>query len=114
MSVGKIDEAPGLARARQSLYGATAFGEIAVNRSASPSRWAILVVAIATLALAGCGRKGGLDLPPGAAAIKDTEAAVDPATPVKGDVFNSSSTVDLPPTAARGRKKPFVLDPLLD
>jgi predicted small lipoprotein YifL len=113
MPVAKIDEAPGLARARQSLYGAPAFGEIAVNRSASPSRWAILVVAIATLALAGCGRKGGLDLPPGAAAIQDTEAAqVESAAPVKGEVFGTAT--DLPPTASKGRKKAFILDPLLD
>jgi predicted small lipoprotein YifL len=115
MFVAKIDEAPGLASARQSLYGAAAFGEIAVNRSASPSRWAILVVAIATLALAGCGRKGGLDLPPGAAAVKDTEAAqVEAPAPVRQDVFNSPSNVDVPPAAAKGRKKAFILDPLLD
>jgi predicted small lipoprotein YifL len=114
MPLAKIDEAPGLARARQSLYGAAAIGDIAVNRSASPSRWAILVVAIATLALAGCGRKGGLDLPPGAAAVNDTSAAqVDADRQARPDLFISPTT-DAPPTASKGRKKTFLLDPLLD
>ncbi len=85
-----------------------------MNRSASPSRWAILVLAVATLALAGCGRKGGLDLPPGAAAVKDTEAAQQAeAEPAKGWVFDPSFGANAPPTAAKGRKKSFLLDPLL-
>jgi predicted small lipoprotein YifL len=97
------------------LYGAATIGDIDVNCTASPSRWAILVVAIATLALAGCGRKGGLDLPPGAAAIKDTEAAqVDADTQARPDVFISPAASDVPPRASKGRKKPFLLDPLLD
>ena len=37
-----------------------------MNRICRPvsSRWALAVLAAATLALAGCGRKGPLDLPP--------------------------------------------------
>jgi predicted small lipoprotein YifL len=96
------------------LYAAAAIGDIAVNRSASPSRWAILVVALATLALAGCGRKGGLDLPPNASAIRDTEAAQVEGEAPKADIFGSTAVVDAPPTASKGRKKPFLLDPLLD
>jgi predicted small lipoprotein YifL len=109
---GKIQSAPGLARARQSLYGAPANGDFAVNRSACPSRWAILVVAIAALTLAGCGRKGGLDLPPGAATLP--EPTVVEAEPAKGSVFDPSYGTNAPPTASKGQKKSFILDPLLN
>jgi predicted small lipoprotein YifL len=114
----KFHPASALARAGHSLYGAVAIGEIAVIRSARPSRWAILVVAAATLALAGCGRKGGLDLPPGAAAVQDTEAQVeaDTSAAAKGaNLLDSSFGANTAaPMAAKGRKKPFILDPLLD
>jgi predicted small lipoprotein YifL len=95
-------------------------GISAVIRSARPSRWALLVVAAATLALAGCGRKGGLDLPPGAAAAQAAQEAVpeydrEPAANKQGGgVFDPSFGANAPPTASRGRKKPFLLDPLLD
>jgi predicted small lipoprotein YifL len=76
------------------------------------------VVSAAVLALGGCGRKGGLDLPPtasvpaGAAAAQadaDAERAAS-----KPSVFNSNYGNDAPPTAPKGLKKPFVLDPLLN
>ena len=69
------------------------------------------------LALAGCGRKGPLDLPPTASAaavaprrrpIPTTEQASKPS------VFNPTYGADAPPAAAKGPKKPFVLDPLLN
>lgn len=64
------------------------------------------------LALAGCGRKGMLDLPPGAA---DTSAAAPATAPdTKGDVFNPSYGSNAPASAAKGRKRSTVLDPLLD
>jgi predicted small lipoprotein YifL len=88
-----------------------------VNRSNSPtsSGWAIVLLCATALALAGCGRKGGLDLPPNAAPqaaapAADTEA-VQAATP---SVFNPTYGSDAQATAPKGRKKPFVLDPLLD
>jgi len=69
------------------------------------------------LALGGCGRKGPLDLPPtassqqpAAAVPADTEA--DQAS--KPSVFNPSYGADAAPTAGRGPKRPFVLDPLLN
>jgi predicted small lipoprotein YifL len=75
----------------------------------------MLVVAATALALAGCGRKGGLDLPPGAAATADTEAAqVEAETAAKGGVFDPSFGANAPPVAAKGRKKAFLLDPLLN
>jgi predicted small lipoprotein YifL len=107
-----------------------------VNRSNSPtsSGWAIILLCATALALGGCGRKSGLDLPPGAphaaapqstapqaaatqstapeaaAPAADTEA-VQAATP---SVFNPTYGSEAQPAAPKGGKKPFVLDPLLD
>ena len=93
-------------------------GDLVVNRNYSPTsqRWAIIVLSAAVLALGGCGRKGGLDLPPNvpeqplaaAPADSDAEAASKPS------VFNPYYGTDAPPAATKGRKKAFVLDPLLD
>jgi predicted small lipoprotein YifL len=93
--------------------------DIAVNRttsSVSSKRAALVLIAVA-LALAGCGRKGGLDLPPNtpvqptAAASGNAEAD---ATANKGSLFDPSYGMNSPPAAAKGQKKPFVLDPLLN
>jgi predicted small lipoprotein YifL len=89
-----------------------------VNRISSPvsSRWALVLLAAATLALAGCGRKGPLDLPPNAstpaiaAAQTDTEAQREASKPT---LFDPSYGTDAPPTAPKGTKKSFILDPLL-
>jgi len=113
-----LDEAPGLARARQSLYGAVHFGDFVVISNYRPSSrgWAIIVLSVSALALGGCGRKAGLDLPPNAStassavpatADTETERAAQPG------VFNSTYGSEAAPVAAKGRKKPFVLDPLL-
>ena len=78
--------------------------------------WAIIVLSVTALALGGCGRKAGLDLPPNAStassaapatADTETERAAQPG------VFNSTYGSEAAPTASKGRKKPFVLDPLL-
>jgi predicted small lipoprotein YifL len=72
-----------------------------------------LALAVTALALSGCGRKAGLDAPPGAAAAATVEPqAGDPAT--KSGLFDTSSAASAPPQASKGRKKPFILDPLLD
>ncbi len=63
--------------------------------------------------LAGCGRKGGLDLPPNAPQLSgapDTEAE----RAAQPGVFSSTYGSDAAPTAPKGSKKKFVLDPLLD
>jgi predicted small lipoprotein YifL len=69
----------------------------------------------AVLALGGCGRKAGLDLPPNsgqpvaaAPADSDAEAAAKPS------VFNPYNGTDAAPAATKGPKKPFILDPLLN
>ncbi|WFU42269.1 lipoprotein [Bradyrhizobium sp. CB82] len=83
------------------------------------SGWAIIVLSLSALALAGCGRKGPLDLPPTASnastanvapAATDTEAEAQK-TP---SVFNPTYGADAAPAASKGKKKSFVLDPLLD
>jgi predicted small lipoprotein YifL len=99
------------------LYGAARIGDFVVNRTNSPtaSGWAIILLSAAVLALGGCGRKSGLDLPPrgpqqpvaAAPADSDAEAAAKPS------VFNPTYGADAPPAAAKGTKKSFILDPLL-
>ncbi len=86
-----------------------------MNPGSSPtsSRWAIILLSAAVLTLGGCGRKAGLDLPPhaSAAAAAQPEADAERAAP---SVFDSTYGSDAPPAAAKGHKKAFILDPLLD
>ena len=95
-----------------------------MNRNSSPfsPRWAIVLLAAFVLALTGCGRKGPLDLPPTGSQSSNTgsqssnaaptdTAAQQAATP---SVFNSGYGTDAPPAAAKGTKKSFILDPLLN
>lgn len=95
-------------------------GDITVNRPTRfvLSRGASLVVLAGALALAGCGRKGMLDLPPQASAQSSVTSApsVDPdaqSAASKGRALSTPSD-DGPPQAATGRKRSFILDPLLD
>ena len=84
------------------------------NFRPSSSGWAIILLSVTALALGGCGRKGGLDLPPNAAApqagVTDTEAE----RAAQPGVFNPTYGTDAGPSAPKGNKKKFVLDPLLD
>ncbi|MEH2505918.1 putative small lipoprotein YifL [Bradyrhizobium sp. AZCC 1578] len=84
------------------------------NYRPSSSGWAIIVLSVTALALGGCGRKGGLDLPPSAPpqaqATSDTEAE----RAAQPGVFNSTYGSEAGPSAPKGGKKKFVLDPLLD
>jgi predicted small lipoprotein YifL len=110
---------PALARARQSLYGAARIGDLFVTGKLSPraSGWAIIVLSAAALALGGCGRKSGLDLPPNASSQADTAAVAtdtEAERASKPSVFNPYYGTDAPPTAPRGTKKSFILDPLLN
>ena len=104
-----------LARLRQSLYGAARIGDFVVisNYRPSSSGWAIILLSVTALALGGCGRKGGLDLPPNAPQVSgasdtETERVAQPGT------FSATSTPDAGPSAPKGSKKKFILDPLLD
>ena len=82
------------------------------NYRPSSSGWAIILLSVTALALGGCGRKGGLDLPPNAPQVSgasdtETERAAQPG------VFNPSYGADAGPTAPKTGRKPFILDPLL-
>ena len=89
-----------------------------MNRNYSPtsSGWAIILLSAAVLALGGCGRKGGLDLPPTASSQAAVPAPDDTDAEQAGrpSVFNPYYGTDAPPAATKGRKKAFVLDPLLN
>ena len=80
-------------------------GDLIVTRSSSPkfSGWAIVVVSAAVLVLGGCGRKGGLDLPPNtppqAAAAAQADADHEPSAS-KPSVFNPYYGTDAPPAAS--------------
>jgi predicted small lipoprotein YifL len=88
-----------------------------VNRISSPwsSRWAAVLLTAAALALTGCGRKGPLDLPPNAQSVAPTQADADAERAAsKPSVFDPSYGTEAPPSAPKGSKRSFVLDPLLD
>jgi predicted small lipoprotein YifL len=84
--------------------------------SPTASGWIIMLLCAAALALGGCGRKGGLDLPsaapPQAAIAAPTDTEAEQAS--KPGVFNPYYGTEAPPAATKGRKKPFILDPLLN
>ena len=96
------------------MYGAAALGIFVVNRNYRPivRGWAIIVLGTAALALGGCGRKGGLDLPPNAQARADEAVVVDSEVG-KPSVFDPSFGSTASPPTPKGPKRAFVLDPLL-
>ena len=89
-----------------------------MNRNHRPTfqGWAVILLSAAVLALGGCGRKAGLDLPPNASAQADTAVLADSAAEraAKPGVFNPTFGTDASPTASKGTKRSFVLDPLLN
>ncbi len=72
----------------------------------------MILLAVTVVALAGCGRKGGLDLPRAstAAPVLDVE---DERPAGQGTLF-APVHGDENATAAKGSKRSFVLDPLLN
>ena len=85
-------------------------------------RLALIGALVASLGLAACGRKGPLDLPPGASAASEPQAAkpglMSGVSPLGGSPSSasSSSTVgpDGRPMAPKGEKKYIPLDVLLN
>ena len=103
------------------MYGAARFGDIAVNNRLRPtaSGWAVILLSVVALSLAGCGRKGGLDLPPSASGPSGPAASVAPTdteaeAAKQPSVFNSTYGTEAPPAAPKGARRSFILDPLLD
>lgn len=76
----------------------------------------MIVLSAAVLALGGCGRKGPLDLPPTASAeaVAAAQADADHEPRAKPTVFDPTYGTDAPPTATKGAKRSFILDPLLN
>ena len=92
-----------------------------MNRNYRPTSrgWTIILLSAAVLALGGCGRKGPLDLPPTASSQQQQSAAAahgetDTDQANKVSVFNPSFGADAAPTAGKGPKRPFIMDPLLN
>ena len=92
-------------------------------------RLCLLGALVAALALVGCGRKGPLSLPPGAAGVQDTKTAGVAASPVSGTPLeeptatpiggsaidgNAGVTPQGDPLAPVGPKKRIPLDALLN
>ena len=106
-----------LARLWQSLYGAARIGDFVVTRNyrLTSSGWAIILLSVTALALGGCGRKAGLDLPPSATNTSSQATATDSEAEraARPGVFNPAFGSDGAPEAPRGKKKSFILDPLL-
>ncbi len=92
-------------------------GEFALVRL----RWCLAVAAtsIAVLALAGCGRNGPLELPPGPAPAPQasTQLTTPDGRPVPGSPQDTAMKTGFDqygrPVAAPGERKSFILDPLL-
>ena len=83
------------------------------------SAWAVIVLSVVALSLAGCGRKGALDLPPSASDPSGPAASVAPTdteaeAAKQPSVFNSTYGTEAPPAAPKGARRSFILDPLLD
>jgi predicted small lipoprotein YifL len=84
------------------------------------TRWALILLGVTALALAGCGRKGPLDLPPTASSQQPTATAAvqpNPAAPPQAgtpNLFDPNNGAGTLPTAGKGPKRPFALDPVLN
>ena len=76
----------------------------------------MVAVAAVTLALAGCGRKGPLDPPPGASSLSAVEQGDtdEERAASKGNVFDPSYGANELPKTPKGNKRSFILDPLLN
>src|ERR1700754_953244 len=91
-------------------------GIVAVNRTSGPVsvRWTLVAIAAVTLALAGCGRKGPLDLPPNAAGPVVEQGDTEERAAAKGDVFDPSYGANDLPKTPKANKRSFIPDPLLN
>jgi predicted small lipoprotein YifL len=104
------------------LYGAARIGDFDVTRNDRPNtqRWALILVGTAALLLSGCGRKGPLDLPPTASGQPQQQSSAvqsDPSAPPQtnnANLFDPNNGAGTLPTAGKGPKRPYALDPLLN
>ena len=73
----------------------------------SSSGWAIIVLSVTALALGGCGRKAGLDLPPTSAVpqAQATSTDTDAERAAQPGVFNSTYGSDASPARRRAARR---------
>ena len=101
------------------------FKDTAVNRFVSHVSWsklAALGLILSACALGGCGRKGPLDLPPGATlspATAEGTSQTDRSPSSSGSsadegLFAPAGSQSRQMVAPRGAKKRIILDPILD
>ena len=75
----------------------------------------MVAFAAVALALAGCGRKGPLDLPPNAAGPVVEQGDTDEErAAARGTVYDPSYGANELPKTPKGNKRSFILDPLLN
>ncbi|ETR77090.1 hypothetical protein X566_05230 [Afipia sp. P52-10] len=90
-------------------------GDFGVSGMVGSGKLALVGMALIALALGGCGRKSGLDLPPQAAAqpaaAGDTVQAPRSSNPLS--VFDTEDD-DRPAAAPQGQKRRIFLDNILD
>jgi predicted small lipoprotein YifL len=93
-------------------------GEFALARFGSCLAWA--AAGIAVLALAGCGRNGPLELPPGPAVPApqaSSQLTTPDGKPIPGSPQDTAMKTGFDqygrPVATPGERKSFILDPLL-
>ena len=79
-----------------------------MNRTSGPvsARWTLVAVAAVALALAGCGRKGPLDLPPSAAGqpVVEQGDTDEERAAAKGNVFDPSYGANAAAENAQGHQ----------
>jgi predicted small lipoprotein YifL len=76
-------------------------------------RIAFALAGIAVLELAGCGRNGPLELPPGPATPAASTQLTTPDGKPEDTAMKTGFDAQGRPVAAQGQKKSFILDPLL-
>lgn len=96
-------------------------------RFSHPNLCAVLALGALALSLAGCGRRGPLEPPPGAAATnapltgtpdaftlpKNTAEPLAPSAAALGEPRSTNKTEPAQPAPAPAAHRPFFLDPLL-
>lgn len=90
-----------------------------MSRSTACAKLAIIM--LTAVALASCGRKGPLEPPPSASVQPQSNTArSDVPTPSQGTAASQAGALfavpgeEPPPAAAPGRRKPFILDSILN
>jgi predicted small lipoprotein YifL len=89
-------------------------GTFGVNSTLGTGRLALIAAALLALALGGCGRKSGLDLPP-QASVQPAPGQPAQAEPQRRNPLGLfDPTEEDRPVAAQGQKRRIILDNILD